>query len=195
MNKPKGYDEVTTGGDFTPVELGGHTAVIKRVKETTSKNGRPMIQVAIDFDSHDVQSGYFMESFKSDTRPERKWPYQGTQYILSEDNDGKCSRQLKGFITSVEKSNGEQCTWGPAFEGWFTNKRVGVVFGEVEEEYEGEVKTRRRIRYFCNYDSAKTVSVPQKKLYQPPQPVQTYMAPGSDGFMNIPEGAMDEIPF
>lgn len=192
MNKPNGYDEVITGGDFTPVELGGHTAVIKRVKETVSKSNKPMIQVAIDFDSSDSQPGYFMDSFKSDTRPDRKWPARGTQYILQEDNDGKCSRSLKSFITSVERSNGEQCAWGPAFESWFVNKRVGVVFGEVEEEYNGSVRTNRKIRYFCNYDSAKTAAVPAKKLL--PGATQNYSTDPS-GFMQLPEGDADEIPF
>ena len=31
MQKPSGYDEVQTGGDFIPINLGGHTAVVKRV--------------------------------------------------------------------------------------------------------------------------------------------------------------------
>ena len=28
MNKPSGFDEVKVGGDFTPIELGGHHAKI-----------------------------------------------------------------------------------------------------------------------------------------------------------------------
>lgn len=192
MNKPQGYDSVTVGGDFTPIELGGHTAVIKRVRETTSSNGKPMIQIAIDFDNRDSQPGYFTEMFKNDTRQDRKWPYQGTQYILTEDRDGKCSRQLKSFITSVEQSNNAECDWGPAFEGWFVNKRVGIVYGEVEEPYQGEIKTRRRIRYFCNYDKAKSADIPEKKLYK--KPATTITTPTAD-FVNVPDGALDEIPF
>ena len=190
MNKPQGYDSVTVGGDFTPIELGGHTAVIKRVRETTSRSGKPMIQIAIDFDSQDSQPGYFTEIFKSDTRQDRKWPYQGTQYILTEDREGKCSRQLKSFITSVERSNNSECDWGPAFEGWFVNKKVGIVYGENEEEYDGEVRTRRRIRYFCTYDKAKEAAVPEKRLLQ--KPVMTAL---TEDFVNVPDGAMDEIPF
>lgn len=190
MNKPKGYDNVTVGGDFTPIELGGHTAVIKRVRETTSKNGKPMIQIAIDFDNFDSQPGYFTEMFKSDTRQDRKWPYQGTQYILTEDKDGNCSRQLKSFITSVERSNNSACDWGPAFEGWFVNKRVGIVYGENEEEYEGERRTRRRIRYFCNYDKAKEAAVPEKKLLPP-----IVSIPMTNDFVSVPEGIAEEIPF
>ena len=31
MNKPNAYDETQAGGEFTPVELGGHKLVIKQV--------------------------------------------------------------------------------------------------------------------------------------------------------------------
>lgn len=190
MQKPNGYDNVQAGGDFTPIELGGHTAIIKRVKETTSRNGKPMIVAAIDFDAADAQPGYFSEAFKNDDREDKKWPYQGTQYILTEDQDGKCSRSLKSFITSVEKSNDSECVWGNGFENWFTNKKVGVVYGENEEEYNGEVKTRRRIRYFCQYDKAKGAKIPDKKLLK-----TNNATVSASAFVNVPAGIDDEIPF
>lgn len=191
MNKPTGYDETTTG-EFTPIELGGHTAIVKRVQETTSKNGKPMLQIAIDFDSKDTQPGYFKAMFESDNREDKKWPFQGTQYILTEGQDGKCSRSFKGFITSVEESNNAECQWGAAFENWFKNKKVGVVYGEVEEEYNGEIKTRRRIKYFCKYDKAKSAAIPAKKTFRP-----AGSAPGpiNDDFMSIPATTEEEIPF
>lgn len=194
MQKPNGYDDTQASGGFEAVNLGGHFAIIKRVQETTSKNGRPMLQVAIDFDSQDEQTAYFTQMFQNDNRSDKKWPFQGTQYILTEDNEGKCSRSFKGFITSVEESNNAQCQWGSGFEAWFKNKKVGVVFGEVEEEYNGEIKTRRRIRYFCSYDKANGVPVPAKKMYRPvagtilPKPLD-------DGFINVPEVQEEEIPF
>ena len=192
MQKPNGYDEIQSSGDFTPVNLGGHLAIVKRVKETTSKTGKPMLQVGIDFAADDSQPGYFMTAFQNDTRSDKKWPYQATQYIVTEDKDGKCSRSLKSFITSVERSNNAECSWGASFEGWFTNRKVGVVFGEVEEEYNGEIKTRRRIRYFCAYDKALEATVPDKKPFTG---VPTVARTTSDGFMSIPDSMEGEIPF
>lgn len=189
MQKPDSYDSVQI--EFVPIELGGHTAKIKRLKETTSKSGRPMIQVAIDFDKTDVQPEYFMNLFQNDDRPDKKWPFQGTHYILTEDQDGKCSRSFKSFISSVEKSNNSECVWGDGFEKWFSNKKVGVVYGESEEEYNGEVKTRRRIRYFCSYDKAKDAAVPDKRFLPTSQPTAVQ---ATDKFINIPEG-IEEIPF
>lgn len=198
MQKPNNYDNTQASGEYTPVELGGHTAVVKRVEETTSKNGKPMLKVAIDFDSADQQAGYFMKSFEADTRDGKTWPYQAMQYILTEDQNGNCSRSLKTFISCVEKSNNSECVWGDGFEAWFKNKKVGVVYGEVEEEYNGEVKTRRKIRYFCQYDKAAGATVPDKKFLNTLGGVAQKPA-GSpadiSGFVTVPIGSDDEIPF
>lgn len=191
MQKPNNYEETQITGDYTPVELGGHTAVIKNVEEMTSRTGKPMIKVSFDFDKADSQPEYFMQSFKADIRPDKKWPFQGTNYIMSEDQNGACSKSFKTFINCVEKSNNAECVWGDKFAAWFKGKKVGVVFGEVEEEYNGETKMRRRIRFFCQYDSAKTANVPDAKYLSE----STSNTSTSNGFVNVPDGAEDEIPF
>ena len=85
MKKPNNYENTQAQGEFIPVELGGHKMVIKSVEERMSKTNKPMIVVFFDFAPGDKQAGYFMESFKNDIRPEKKWPNQGTQYILTEE--------------------------------------------------------------------------------------------------------------
>lgn len=194
MKKPNGYDETQVSGNFTPVETGGHYAVIKKLEETTSRAGKPMIKVAIDFTPEDKQPDYFMDLFKADTREERRWPANGVQYILTEDADGKTSRSFKSFITSVEASNGAEVEWGDKFEKWFVGKKVGVVFGEVEEEYNGEVKTRRKIRWFCEYSKAGSAQVPDKKFLAGSVPAKPAQA-SDQTFVNIPDGIDGEIPF
>lgn len=188
MNKPNGYAETYVTGDFIPVMDGGHTAIIKGLEETTSKNGKPMIKVAIDFDGNDSQPEYFNNLFQADDRPDKKWPFNGVQYILSEDNDGKCSKSFKSFVSSVERSNNAECVWGAGFAKWFIGKKVGVVFGSVEEEYNGTVSTRHRIRFFCQYDKAKEAKIPEPKLLES-RPVM------NEGFMTIPDTHSDAIPF
>ena len=64
MNKPNGYDQVKVGGDFTPIELGGHHLIIKGVREEKSKAGKNMIVVAFDFAKNDKQPGYFSDLFE-----------------------------------------------------------------------------------------------------------------------------------
>lgn len=195
MNKPNNYEATQVGSDFTPVELGGHKAIIKKVEETTSSTGKPMLKIAIDFDTTDKQPNYFMESFKNDIRPDKKWPANGVIYVLSEDANGNCSKNFKSFINAFEKSNGCTAIWGAKFANQFTNKKIGTIFGLVEEEYNGEVKKRHKHRWFCEYDKAESASIPEAKLLattSEPLPASTNPA---DGFVNVPDGVDADVPF
>ena len=65
MKKPNNYENTQAQGEFTPVELGGHTLVIKQVEERRSKTNKLMIVVFFDFAPGDKQAGYFAESYPS----------------------------------------------------------------------------------------------------------------------------------
>lgn len=203
MNKPNAYDETQAGGEFTPVELGGHKLVIKQVNETKSKTGKDMIVVLFDFAEDDKQSGYFMEQFQNDIRPDKKWPNQATQYILTEDADGKCTRNFKTFTTCVEHSNaGFSVQWGDKFCQCFKGKKIGGVFGEQMDYYNGEEKKKRVLRWFVSLDKVSDAAVPDMsetkayKEYKQGGGMPNYGTPGDDGFMNIPDNIDDsELPF
>ena len=185
MQKPNGYDEVKTGGDFTPIDLGGHHLIIKAVKEQESKTGKPMIVIAFDCAKNDKQPGYFSDLFEKDDRPEKKWPNNGTQYIVTIDGDSKTSKSFKAFVTSFEKSNNVAVTWGDKFCEQFKDKKIGGVFGMVEEEYNGEVKQRHKLRWFCEDANVEKQKVPADKL----------LNSSLNNFVSVPEGTSEEIPF
>ena len=192
MQKPNGYDEVQIGGDFIPPEPGGHHMIIKGVREEKSKSGKDMIVVAFDFAKNDKQPNYFSEQFEKDIRPEKKWPAAGTQYILTMDakDSNKTSKSFKSFITSFERSNGCEAVWGDKFCAQFKNKKIGGVFGQVEEEYNGEVKKRVRLRWFCEDGKADQQEIPTFK------PLNGSSSGSSDNsFVNVPDSVAEEIPF
>ena len=196
MQKPNSYEETPVGGDFTPVELGGHYAVIKNVSERETKNGDPMIVVSIDFDKKDAQAGYFTEQFKKDVRPDKKYPNQATNYITTE-YGGTCTKGFKSFMKAFADSNNieeSKIKWGNDFTTQFKNKKIGVVFGNVEETYNGETKMRRKIRWFCDYAKVPDQSIPQDK-YEKNVAAPAAKVTNSDVFMNIPEDSDEEIPF
>ena len=189
MNKPNNYDNTQANtGDFVPVELGGHYAIIRKAEERLSSTGKMMVVVEIDFDQKDTQPGYFQESYDRSDKEPKKWPYQGTQYIVTEDNEGNCSRSFKSFCTSYEDSNKTPISWngGNDWAKQFTDKKIGVVFREVEEEYNGEVRTRRRIAWFCDYNKALDQNTPRKKE------LQKGSSADPEEFMKVPS---DDIPW
>ena len=200
MQKPNNYENTQAQGEFTPVELGGHKLIIKQVNETTSKKGRPMIVVLFDFAPDDIQPGYFTKQFRDDIRPDKKWPNQATQYILTEDENGDCSRSFKTFITCVEHSNsGFTTQWGDAFAKQFKNKKIGGVFGPQMDYYDGKEKEKRVLRWFISVDKVADAKIPEMSETQAYKNHINGYAPGStpagDGFMNIPDDIDEELPF
>lgn len=204
MKKPKNYESVQAQGEFTPVELGGHKLVVKQVSEKQSKSGKDMIVVLFDFASDDVQPGYFSKAFADDIRPDKKWPNQATQYILTEDNDGNTSRNLKTFCTCVESSNPKFSCWKEDetfnFQG-IKNKKIGGVFGPQMDYYDGKVREKRVLRWFCSLDKAADAQVPNMsetqayKNHVAGYPSGATPSTVGDGFMNIPDDIDEELPF
>lgn len=191
MNKPNGYDEARTIGEFTPVEPGGHYCKIKQVTEKTSSTGKPMIVVLFDFCDQDKQAGYFTNLFENDVREdsERKWPFQGSKYILVEDykDKSKTSKQFKTFCSCVEKSNNYEIQWGGSSWGdQFKGKKIGMIYGMEESEYKGEITKRAMPQFFCKIDAVSTANVPAEKKLN---------IPGKEDFMRIPDTDKTEIPF
>ena len=200
MKKPNNYENTQAQGEFTPVELGGHKLVIKQVSEKESKNGKPMVVVLFDFAQDDKQPGYFEKQFAEDIRPDKKWPNQATQYILTEDENGNCSRAFKTFLSCVEHSNANFVTqWGDNFGKQFKNKKIGGVFGPQMDYYEGKEREKRVLRWFVSIEKVADARIPNMsetqayKNYASGYPAGA--TPGTDGFMNIPDGIDEELPF
>lgn len=198
MQMPKNFNETKVAGDFTPIELGGHHIILKKVEETTSKAGRAMLKIMFDFAKNDKQPDYMMNEFKGDIRPDKKWPHAGTAYILTEDKDGNCSRKFKGFMTAFEKSNNCEAVWGEKFAGQFKEKKIGGVFGEVENEYNGKVTMRHELRWFCEDEKVDTASIPLPQyLEKGGGNSGGGSASGANSMLdvNVPDGTDEEVPF
>lgn len=202
MKKPNNYENTKAQGEFTPVELGGHKMIVKQVSQKQSKTGKDMIVVLFDFATDDAQAGYFATQFADDIRPEKKWPNQATQYILVEDEDGNTSRSFKTFCTCIENSNPGFSCWKADetfnFQG-IKNKKIGGVFGTQMDYYNGREIEKRVLRWFVSMDKvadAKIPDVTQTQAYK--NSVNGYhpdAKPIGDGFMNIPDGIDEELPF
>lgn len=200
MNKPNGYDAAQASGSYTPVALGGHICTIKRVAETKSKNGADMIVVLFDFDREDAQQGYFQAEFNASTKEGKKWPFNGTNWIVVNDyqDPSKTSGKFKGFCEFVEKSNsGFKVNWG--LEDWgkqFVGKRIGAVYGQEEDEYNGEYRLRPRLKWFTTTEQARKAEIPAiKYLKNKPQQAAAAAAPAPTAPAGFQPVADDDIPF
>lgn len=200
MKKPLGYDETPVTGDYEAPELGGHHATILDVKIAKTRTGKDMLVISFDFAQNDKQPGYFMAQYKDDVRPEKKWPHGGTNYTVCVDNEGKTSRSYKTFCTCWENSNSKNVQWLDDDAAWcaqFKNTRIGVVFGIVHSVYQNEEKIRPEMRWFCSDDKVNEVAVPKEKglIDQEKKIVENQAIADGQGFMNIPDGIDEELPF
>lgn len=192
MIKPADYDRVTAYGEFTPLELGGHICQIMSVEETTSSTGKDMLLISLDTAPQDKQPEYYMEQWKSDDRPGKKWGCRVFQIVL--DKEGKTNRGLKTFITAVEKSNpGFQVQWGDGFAACFKGRLVGGVFGR--EQYQnsyGDLKWSTKCVQFRSVEAIqKGVDVPEDRYLNGQRPQQNPAA----GFANLPDISDGDLPF
>lgn len=188
FEKPMGYDEVEAGnGEYTPIQLGGHKLIVKKIEEVTSQSGYNYLKVEFDTAQDDTQPNYYAEQYKNDTRENKKWG--GSAVIFPTDREGKTSKTFKQFCTSIEKSNNSKIQWGAGFESSIVNKKIGGVFGE--EEYtnaNGEVKVARKLFWWRSTENVMDANVPDKREVEKPQQTD------ANGFMNIPDN-LDELPF
>lgn len=192
MQKPNNYDQTKVGGQYTPISTGGHHMIIKQVSETKSSAGKPQIVVLMDTAPNDSQPGFFSTEFANDIRPDKKWPYAATRWINTEGNDGNCSRMFKSFITAFEKSNGVEAVWGDNFTKQFKNKKIGAIYGEVENEYNGKTSMRHELRFFCEDAKVDDAKVPDPVYLDKPKATTTASVPD---FVNVPDCDEDDLPF
>lgn len=166
LKKPNIYDEIEIKEfSYTPLELGAHKGVIKKVEEYTSDfSGNTSLKVYVDTASDDKQPNYFMEQFKNDTRPDKKYPNSAIKYVSLRE-DETCVRMLKSFLTCIEKSNSNfKFDWDKDVDQ-LKGKKVGLVFGL--EEYvnnDGETKTIAKLNQFRSIDKIDNIKIPKVKL-------------------------------
>lgn len=166
INKPKKYDEVQVGGDFTPIELGGHKGVIKNVEQYTSDySGNTSLKVVVDTTTDDKQPQYFTELYNNDERTDKKWSSSAVKYVSLKEDDN-CVKMLKSFITAVENSNANfTYDWDKDEKKQLVGKNVGLVFGlEEYKDQDNNVKTGRKLVQFRSIDKIDNVKIPKVKL-------------------------------
>lgn len=166
LNKPNKYEEVEVNEfDYTPLELGGHKGIIKKVEEYTSTiSGNTSLKVEVDTASDDKQPGYYQEQFDNNPNADKRWSNGATKYVSLKEEEN-CIKMLKAFITSVENSNnGFTYDWSKDIDQ-LNGKKVGLIFGlEEYQDQEGKTKTATKLTQFRSIDKVDNAKIPKVKL-------------------------------
>jgi len=196
--KPQGYDEAQAfTGEFASLPAGCYVCAIKQASMTKSNSGRDQIAILFDI-AEGEHKNFYDQQFKAakSQSSDAKWKGVYKQIV-----DGSSLPFFKGLMTSIEKSNpGFQFPWGrEGNEKTLVGKKFGAVMGR--EEFlttENEKRMATKVVQTRSIDGLKDAKIPEDKLLgdaaTPPASPQ-YGPADKDGFMNIPDGIDEELPF
>ena len=90
-------------GERETLELGGQEVVIMDARLYESPVSHNVsLKVCVDIAGNDKQKGFFKKQYDNNTMSEAKWPTGATKYLSLKNEQ---IAYLKGFVTSLEKSN------------------------------------------------------------------------------------------
>lgn len=201
INKPQGYDEAPAyTGESAQLPAGLYVCEILGVKQE-EYNGHNRFIMQFDI-AEGEQKGFYQRQYNMEKQTNQSAKYRGIHRQNMEDQGLPF---FKGMMTSIERSNqGFHFPWGKqGNEKTLVGKKFGAVMGR--EQFltnDGEKRFSTKIFQIRSIDGLKDAKVPEDKLLDHEETNKDVTpAPASDpalakdGFMNIPDGIDEELPF
>lgn len=187
------YDTTQAYGDFPTLPKGAYIMKIMGVSQETNTTGG-YLKIGMDIAEGEYKD-FFTNQYKNDTREQKKW---GCNYLLNipkddgSEKDGWTKRTFKTFTEALEDSNnGYHFDWD---ETKFKGKLIGGLFNEREyKKNNGDIAKAPNLAKVCSVDAIKNgkYKIPEDKL------IKRFgeNSQGDMGFVNLPEGLDEELPF
>jgi hypothetical protein len=211
IKKFKDYDKTQgyTGAGVEQLPPGAYVCKIIGARVEENDYGQSIV-IAFDIANGD-QKGYYQKRFDADTAEDKKWKGTYRLYVPTDDGTQKdewTKRNFKTFTDALEDSNTNyHFDWD---EQKFKGKLFGATFATTFfSTPDGHMGTFTRIYDIIStqrVDSGKYRSIPD--IFVPKRLRDDYeqwksgnnsdkngSGTDSDGFMNVPEGADEEVPF
>lgn len=196
MNIPK-YNKANRKEDYglTTLPKGQYVCKIMGVEEVTSAAGNPGIKIFFDIAEGEYKD-FYAKKYQADTREDKTWardatywlniPYDGCHPFITDNYDT--------FWANVEDSNN-----GYVFDG--NEKTIkGKIFGAVFRLKQSKGKNKKgEAVVYDNVELVKTFIAQDirdgKVKYSPKDVLIQPEATGNEDFMQISEGAPNDLPF
>lgn len=204
ITKPNNYDsaKALSQGNNKLVP-GGYICEIKNVDyvEGTASTGARLI-IQYDIVEGDYKD-YWSNQYKNNTNEDKKWKGNYTLWLpddSGDDKDQRANRVLKTFIEAVEESNsGYHWDWD---ESKLKGKKIGFIIRNKFWSYNGKTGFAPDVNFCVTVDRIKeddfiipTDYIPNKLRGEYEASKGTPMNAPTDGFMSIPEGIENDLPF
>lgn len=202
MKQFKDYAETTTFGTSERLPAGGYVLKILNVRYEEGQNGMSdRIQLMFDIAEGDY-AGFFQKQYEAQTGEDKKWKGTMPIYVPTDDGsekDGWTKKSFKTIIENFEASN-------PTFKwAWDENALKGLVIGGLFADTYTVIDGREVVYTSLVPKNVRAVDVIRNKKFSIPDPIkkgnatgtvtQTASPSAAPGFMSIPNGVAEEIPF
>lgn len=170
---------------------------IENLRYEESKNGGSDV-IVFQFDiTEGDYSGFFRKNYDDNTQEDKKWKGTYRLYVPKDDGseqDAWTMKRFKTVMTAFEDSNrGYHWNWD---ENTLKGKSIGGIFNEKEYDFNGKHGFFTNCYGLCGVEKIRTGN------FKTPEPTMLKNRPAgatsmtdSDGFMDIPAGAGEEVPF
>lgn len=199
MKQFNGFEEAkkeaqASGGAKLPA--GAYVCKVLGVKYENGKNGGSD-QIILQFDIAEGEyKDFFQKHFAANTSDNKKYKGVTRIWVPTDDgseNDAITKKSFAGWTNSFEESNtGYSWDWD---ETKWKGKIIGIVFGETGTRIENRDVIYTEARFAISADRVRKGDAPAAK-FKSKNGYGSSCAPSTNGgFMNIPDGVVEELPF
>lgn len=193
IKKFKDYATTQSYSEYKQLPKGGYVMKVLGVDLGENKVGQ-YVTLHCDVEEGEYKN-FFTDDYRNQQGEDKKWHCNFFINVPNDDGSEKdnwTKRRFKTIIEDFEDSNeGFHFDWD---EKKFKGLLIGGLFNIREyEKRDGSVGSATNLAQLCKVSSIlnDTYKLPQDKLLQKKPAVDV----DADGFMKIPEGVGDELPF
>lgn len=199
MRKLKGYENAKAYSDNKRLPVGGYVLKVLNVEYQENSWGDRII---LSFDiAEGEQKDFYAKNYKNQTGEDKKWKgvYRNL-YVPKEDGSEGDERTMRSFKTVIEafkESNpGLKWEWD---EQVLKGKLIGGLFNNKEFSINGRNGFYTNCKYLTSVNQIREneFEIPADDLLSGSSANQSHNSAktDADGFMSIPDGVEEELPF
>lgn len=186
------YDKTQSYSDYQQLPKGGYVLKIMGAENVNDQ----YVKISCDIAEGEYKD-FYTNDYKNQQREDKKWRCNYLLCLAKDDGteqDGWTKRNFKTVMEALEDSNhGYHFDWD---EKKFKGKLIGGLFNEREYEKDGNVRRATNLAKLCTVEKIRSgnYKIPADKLLNNGGSYNNTSA-ANDGFMNIPDGIDEELPF